>query len=389
MKNLLLLLFVASSLFAQRSLIVLSVDGLDHRYLRDAAKLNLKIPRMLKLAQQGRFANGVAGVVPTVTWPSHTTLITGKRPDEHGILGNRRPRSEGGDYYWTVDLLKSKTLWHAAHDAGMKTAAITWPVTVGASIDLNLPEAFAKRNGGGMDLATIRAKGTPGLVEKIIAYDKTFDQEFMDDRTRAIAAVYFLKHEKPNLLLLHFVDHDSVAHHNGPFTKEALEELERTDKYIGQILDAAPKNAVICLTADHGFERIDKMINLAPLKEKIVLVGGAAVAQTEAAATKLRGAAGVGREIPREEFHRFAPQIKDAVAVFDSAPHVQFVINPVVTETELPPYEKGNHGLWPGRADYRSVFVLSGAGVSRKALPEVDMLQIAGELSGVLGLKLN
>ena len=389
MKSLFLLLLGASSLFAQRSLIVLSVDGLDHRYLRDAEKLNLKIPRMLKLTQQGRSANGVVGVVPTVTWPSHTTLITGKRPDQHGILGNRRPRSEGGDYYWTVDLLKSKTLWHAAHDAGMKTAAITWPVTVGASIDLNLPEAFAKRNGGGMDLATIRAKGTPGLVEKIIAFDKSFDQEFMDDRTRAVAAVYFLKQEKPNLLLLHFVDHDSVAHEHGPFTKEALEELERTDKYIGQILDAAPKNAVVCLTADHGFERIDKMVNLAPLKEKIVLVGGAAVAQTEAAANKLRGAAGVGREIPRDEFRRFAPETKDAVAVFDSAPHVQFVINPVVTETELPPYEKGNHGLWPGRADYRSVFVLSGEGVSRKALPEVDMLQIASELSEVLGLKLN
>jgi hypothetical protein len=37
---------------------------------------------------------------------------------------------------------------HAAHQAGLKTAAITWPVTVDAAIDFNLPEYFQNRREG-------------------------------------------------------------------------------------------------------------------------------------------------------------------------------------------------------------------------------------------------
>ncbi|MBL8234714.1 MAG: alkaline phosphatase family protein, partial [Bryobacterales bacterium] len=114
-KHFCLLLFCALIATAQtrRPVLVISVDGLDHRYLRDADALGLKIPNMRRILAEGEWADGVAGVLPTVTWPSHTTLITGVVPDKHGILGNRRPASEGGDYYWTVDLLKVKTLWHA------------------------------------------------------------------------------------------------------------------------------------------------------------------------------------------------------------------------------------------------------------------------------------
>jgi predicted AlkP superfamily pyrophosphatase or phosphodiesterase len=104
------------------------------------------------------------GVVPTVTWPSHTTLITGVTPAEHGILGNRRPPNEGGEYYWDVSLLKVPALLDIARAAGLKSGAITWPVTVNAPVDYNLPEYFTKRNGGAIDLRGIESKATPGLV---------------------------------------------------------------------------------------------------------------------------------------------------------------------------------------------------------------------------------
>lgn len=384
----LLLLFAAAS-FAQKPLIVISVDGLDHRYLRDADKLGLKAPNMRKLVREGEWAQGVIGVTSTVTWPSHTSLITGKRPDEHGILGNRRPREEGGDYYWSVSLLKVRTLWHAAHDAGLKTAAITWPVTVDAQIDYNLPEAFSKRKGGWMDLATIRAKATPGLVEKIITFDKTFDQEWMDDRTRTLATVYFLKREKPDLILLHLVDHDAVAHEHGPFTPEALAELERTDGYIGQIVAAAPKQATICLTADHGFERIDHMINAAAIKGSKRVLSGVLFALDESAAKTARSIDNVGREVPRSEVSRFTPYLKDYLTAFEPKEHYQFTFSLQDVQLLLPPHEKGNHGQWPLRANYRSTLVLQGPGIKARRTPEIDMLEIAPRLASILGVKLN
>src|SRR5262245_41761833 len=206
---------------AGRPLLVISVDGLDYRYLRDCDKLGLKIPNLRRLMREGEVTEGIIGVFPTVTWPSHTTIITGVDPRVHGIMGNRRPREEGGDYYWDVSLLKSKTLWRAAREAGLKTAAITWPVTVCATIDFNLPEYAQKRRGGAMDLPSIEKKATPGLVEKIAKAFPSCAQEWMDDRTRTLATVYLLKYEKPDLILLHLVDLDAEAHENGPFTREA------------------------------------------------------------------------------------------------------------------------------------------------------------------------
>jgi predicted AlkP superfamily pyrophosphatase or phosphodiesterase len=115
---------------SHNKLLVISVDGLDWRYLRDRDALGLHIPDIRRLLNDGQYADGVIGVWPTITWPSHTSLITGVRPDQHGILGNRRPKSEGGDYYWNADRLKAPTLCQAAHKQGLKTASVTWPITL-------------------------------------------------------------------------------------------------------------------------------------------------------------------------------------------------------------------------------------------------------------------
>lgn len=377
-----------------RPVLVISVDGLDHRYLRDGDRLGLQIPNLRRLMREGELADGVVGVLPTVTWPSHTTLITGVAPAEHGILGNRRPQSEGGDYYWDVSLLKVKTLWHAAREAGLKTAAITWPVTVGAPIDFNLPEYFRRRQGGAMDLASIAEKSTPGLLEKIARHFPSFPQEWMDDRTRALATVYLLKHERPDLLLLHFVDLDAEAHHNGPFSREANAVLEYTDELIARILAALPAGMAVALVSDHGFERADRVVNLNVLLAQEGVKGQADVAfgyvttRDREVAEWLRRASrhGVGREIPREELQRFAPRLGEVEAAFEPAPHHLF--GPAATgEAFTRPAETGVHGLWPGRPDYLASFILWGQGIKPARRPRMSMLDIAPRLAEILSLK--
>src|SRR6476469_9726450 len=108
--RLLLLAALAVPVAAKQPLVVISVDGLDNRYLQNADLMGLKIPNLRRLKREGQYAKGIIGVVPTITWPSHTTMITGVDPVVHGILGNRRPVSEGGDYPWSVSLLKARTL---------------------------------------------------------------------------------------------------------------------------------------------------------------------------------------------------------------------------------------------------------------------------------------
>jgi predicted AlkP superfamily pyrophosphatase or phosphodiesterase len=397
-----LALWLAASAFGDAAtpehhkLLVLSVDGLDWRYLRDRDRLGLRIPHLRRMLQEGGYAQGVIGVWPTITWPSHTSLITGVRPDQHGILGNRRPKSEGGDYYWTVDLLKAPTLWQAASQHGLTTASVTWPVTVNASINFDLPEYFQRRNGGSMDLLSVAGKSTPGLADEIARAYPSFPQQWVDDRTRTLATLFLLKQKAPDLLLVHFVDLDSEEHDQGPFETNANAVLEWTDELIGEILSALPASYQFALVSDHGFERVDRTVNLSALLEKekvqgtVHPMGGIVVTKDEAVAQFLRQARQIpanfiGREIPHEELVQYAPDLKDSLAAFEPAEHTMF--GPTKNgEFSRPPYEKGNHGFWPLRADYRSVFVLYGPGVRHTAEPEMQMLDIAGRLASCLGL---
>src|SRR5262249_23001134 len=146
--------------------------------------------------------------------------------------------------------------------AGLKTATITWPVTVGAASDFNLPEYFGKRRGGSMDLRSMSSKSNPpDLADRIARMFPSFRQEWVDDRTRSLAVRYLLRTQRPDFMLVHLVDLDSEAHDNGPFTSEANAILEYIDELIGNVMQDTPSNYAIVIVSDHGFERIDREVN--------------------------------------------------------------------------------------------------------------------------------
>jgi predicted AlkP superfamily pyrophosphatase or phosphodiesterase len=372
----------------RRKLLVISVDGMDHRYMRDADSLGLKTPNMRKLTREGAWADGVVGVHPTVTWPSHSTIITGVTPDVHGILSNDRPKEEGPGRYWFRRYLKATPIYDVAKQAGLKTAAVEWPVTVDANIDFNIPEIFEKR-GAGMDMEAHEKHATPGLMDKIAAEYPSFPQEWMDDRTRTQAVVYLLKREKPDLLLVHLVDHDEEAHTTGPFSKRAKAKLEYVDECIGEMMRAMPKDMCIALVSDHGFERYDRMADPRELLKRenvageLTMRGTFAFTKDKAVADAMRrhageAAYGIGREVPASEIERFWPTMKGSF-LFEPMEHVLF------GKVEPRPVG-GTHGYWPLRKDFRATFALWGPGVKREKLPEMDMLAIAGKLGEVLAL---
>lgn len=381
---------------ARQPLLVISVDGLDQRYLDNRDRLGLKIPHLRRLLREGQWSAGVIGVVPTITWPSHTTLITGVDPTVHGILSNRRPASEGGDYPWSARLLKAHTILDAAHDVGMRSATVTWPVTVDAPVAFNLPEYFQRRRGGGMDMRSIENKANPpDSIKRISATFPSFPHEWMDDCTRTQAVVYLLTVAKPDLLLVHLVDLDSEEQDNGPFSREANAVLEYTDELIGQMMEALPAGYAMALLSDHGFERVDTVINLNALAAKqsvsgIRSEGGIVISGNPDATAWLRSTAreakyGIGREIPRDELSRLAPALTNADAVFEPADGFMFAyFGSESTEVLTKPREIGNHGHWPTR--YRAIYVLWGPGAKSAKLPEFSQKEIAGRLAAVIGI---
>ena len=374
---------------APHRLFVISVDGLDWRYLRDRDTIGLSIPNIRKLMARSQIADGVTGVWPTITWPTHTTMLTGVRPDEHGILANAGGPPDPALSYWSANKIKVPTLTQCLVAAGRTVGAVNWPVTVDAKINWNLPEVYARRNGDSSDMDTVDKFATSGLVAEIGRTYPSFPQQWLDDRSRALATIFLLKRKHPDLMLLHFAELDSEEHEGGPFTPHAKAIVERTDELIGDVLKALPKDYELALVSDHGFERVDHIAGLKAMAAadgvtgEMTVMPGLVTTRDAGVAAWLHGQSGkgdIGREVPAAELTRYAPQLSGTA--FEPAPHVMFGQGPVRSA----PKPLGNHGFWPTRPDYHSIFLLSGPGIRPGSIGTIEMPTLKDRFAAVLGL---
>ena len=383
-------LLASAAQAAPHKLLVISVDGLDWRYLRDRDALGLKIPNIRKIIARSQIADGVTGVWPTITWPSHTTMLTGVRPDQHGILGNASGAPDPALSYWSATKIKAPTLTQCLAGAGRTIGAVNWPVTVDAKINWNLPEVYARRHGDSSDMDTVDKFGTQGLIAEIGRAYPSFAQQWLDDRSETLATTYILTRKQPDLMLLHLAETDSQQHEEGPFVPHSKAVLERTDELIGDILKVLPKDYVLALVSDHGFEQIDHIANLKVMAAAdgvtgaMTVTGGLVTSSDPGAIAWLKAQSGkgeVGREVPPEELKRYAPQLSGTA--FEPAAHVQFGNGKEPREESK---TKGNHGFWPTRPDYHSVFLLSGPGIKPAKLGTLEMVSLKDRLANALGV---
>src|SRR5262249_14149108 len=231
------------------------------------------------------------------------------------------------------------------------------------------------------------------FAERITKMFPSFHQEFVDDRTRILAVRYLLKTERPDLMLVHLVDLDNEAHENGPFTREALSILEYQDELIGTALADLPSNYVVVVVSDHGFEKVDREVNLNVAAagrgvKGIRSLGGFVVADSDEAYGFLKSLQndsnyGVGREIPKDEVRRFAPGLMGAVAVFEPSAGGWFDTTRT-GEIFHKPEQSGEHGHWPTR--YRAAFIAQGPDIRPGKLPEISMKDIVQRLASFLDI---
>jgi len=121
--------------------------SLDAAFEEDAAFL-LSLPNLGALADRGVFCQRVQTIYPSLTYPVHTTLLTGCYPDKHGIGHNEKfvPRlpPEKRPWHWDAEEIQAETLHQAAWRAGREVASILWPVSGhNRAIRYNFPEVHA------------------------------------------------------------------------------------------------------------------------------------------------------------------------------------------------------------------------------------------------------
>lgn len=221
-----------------KHLIVVSFDclsSLDFPLLKE-------LPHFNALLERGSYCTHVETIYPSVTYPCHATIVTGKFPKRHGVINNTfvQPGKTSPDWYWERKHVKSTTLYDEAKRAGLSTAALLWPVTAKADIDYNMPEIFANRPWHNQ-IAVSLMNGTPlyqlDMNRKFGHIRNGLSQPELDDFVLK-STVQTIKDKKPNLMLIHFVDLDSQRHYHGFSSEEAMAALRRHDKRLGDITNA-------------------------------------------------------------------------------------------------------------------------------------------------------
>src|SRR5450830_2101935 len=130
----LFMLAAAGYASARTPVILVSMDGFRPDYLERGVTPNLN-----QVAASGVRAVAMLPSFPSITFPNHYTLVTGLRPDHHGIVGNTMDDPQIPDQHFSlgnhaavVDRRwwdQAEPIWVTAEKHGVHAATMFWPGT--------------------------------------------------------------------------------------------------------------------------------------------------------------------------------------------------------------------------------------------------------------------
>jgi predicted AlkP superfamily pyrophosphatase or phosphodiesterase len=424
------LMTLTPALAASKRVIVISIDGLKGITLAHLLDRRLDTPNLNEFLKGGAVADGMIGVFPTVTYPSHTALVTGVPPDQHGILSNNLfdPEHTTRDaWYWYAQLIRVPALWDLAHRHGLRTAAVSWPVTIGAQIDANFPEWRIPENEE--DKLIYADLCTPGLyaeyakangIEALAPPPTGKPSESGLDSEATREAIYLLHTRKPELLLVHVAETDHQQHMYGPDTAEEFAALRNIDHDIGLIraevaADGLAAETVFVIVSDHGFLPVEKVFNPEAVLTSLGLAGSEEHPEAwRVAAFEGGGSFGLVVHDPKDTeamqmaagtFHQLASEGTfgiDTIYEGDALRKTHGYSNSFLAVSMKPGYDvggassgpwlkasgdlRGMHGFAPGPVELDSSFLAFGPGIKAGRLGRHNITDVAPTVANILGL---
>jgi predicted AlkP superfamily pyrophosphatase or phosphodiesterase len=420
-----------SAVPATDMLVMVSLDGLGADALDDP---RVAIPALRALAARGARVRRVRPVFPSVTWPCHTTLVTGVHPARHGVLGNQVFDRARGAVIWhegdRVDLpVAVETLWDRVHAAGGRVASVCWPKTRGVGvIPDNIPEFLEQElfeAYASPELwRELRARGLP--VERYGGWSARHATTPMQDWLTLEAALHLLATRPPRLMLVHFLALDAFEHEHGVGSAEARWALGYVDTLLGRLVEALARlgrldTTTLMVFGDHGFVDVDtthypnqvlREEGLLDVDARGAVTGRRAWVATNGGSAHVYLLDGAPRTTAARLRERFAAlaglEVRDGAAlaalglpapgahptqgdlVLVAAPGVQMRIQATPEEAAAgPPPYRATHGHDPALPPLGAALVMAGPGVVPGAtLEAASMLDVAPTAARLLGIDL-
>ena len=275
------------------SLLVISFDAIGDKVFESMASDPKKYPAIASFYKKLTYQNNVKTIFVSNTYPIHTSISTGKYPYQHGITSNILPAPNNnyrGPEKWAMEekLIKTKTIWQAATEKKLKTAAFLWPVTCGAKINWHMPEVHLLKGQKrireqlrhGSKMFQIQSMlENKNLLNNITDIESSQPQ--LDNFTTAVASSLFKK-KQPDLALVHLIAYDHICHQTGPEPTQAndIDKLEIAKKAMNDNLELLLDSwkGDVLIFSDHSQLQVNENINLNTLyrNENFLQLGGCA-----------------------------------------------------------------------------------------------------------------
>ncbi len=233
-----------------KKVMLLVVDGLAPEYFqKDTA------PHLFRLAQESGFYKTVLGAMPSVTNVNHACILSGKWPEETGVVGNYyyNPITQEEGFIEERGFMKAKMLLQEYGENHGTTAFFTVKGKVlgvygeGADIGMSAQDP---------DQKLIRKYGLdmPPAVDSL-------------DSTRWILEAAYRCIEKDSPDLVYCTTNDYAFHHFAPGTIEAVQQVRTVDAYMAEIAKLEPQRQIY-ITADHGMNQKTRIVHFQNIAQK-------------------------------------------------------------------------------------------------------------------------
>jgi predicted AlkP superfamily pyrophosphatase or phosphodiesterase len=409
--------------------ILVTIDGFAARYWHDES---LPLPNLRRLARAGSTADAMTVSNPSITWINHTTLVTGVTPRRHGVLYNGLLTRQGPDLPPKIEpwvdkdrMLFAPTVYDLAYRAGLTTAEVDWVVvTRPGTITWSFPEIPSIE--GRVEQEMIGA----GLLRpEQIGWFHGRNRKNMawQDETWTQAACFIFEKHRPNLLLYHLLNTDSIQHQYGPGSAAGYTALAFADRQVGDLLRVVERSPIrdkttVIVASDHGFKRVTKVVfpNVLLRQAGLLTVKGAAITRCDAVVMAQAGMAMVYVTNPARKAE-LLPKLKKQLAALEGVacvvdghdgptlgmptpaenqgmgdlvlfakPSYAFKGDAGLETLVAPsPNYQGTHGYLASDPELDGIFIAQGCGIQPGvAMKRIANVDVAPTIAHLLGLKI-
>lgn len=253
-----------------RHVIVVSVDAMVFEDVETLSHLYA----LESVWDQTARVDRVRSIYPTITYPCHSTMMTGVYPDRHGIVNNEQPLLgvTGGPWQHMREMVHAKNIFDYAKEQGFTTAAVFWPVTgKDKSIDY-LVDEYWPQNGESTEQCFRDSGSSEEVIEKIVKPNAKLIEGHHRKHPWCDAFIMqcacdMIREFKPNLLMIHPANVDAYRHETGLFTTKVTSALHETNLWLWQLINAAKdagiyENTDFFIVSDHGQLNIRRAVAL-------------------------------------------------------------------------------------------------------------------------------